>query len=74
MKTLTSWSQHILLMLPQQSVQPKNKVAYTAAPLRPPECGAKSSNPCVDGNKFYTVSTSIMASLGYVPKKGDGEA
>jgi hypothetical protein len=60
-------------MLLQQTMQPKNKEAYTAAPLHPPECGTESSNPCVDGNEFYAVSASIVARLGHVPKKGAGE-
>jgi hypothetical protein len=72
-KTLTSRSQHIVPMLPQQTVQPKNKKAYTAAPLCPPEHGTKSSNPCVNGNQFYAASASVMARLGRVPKKGAGE-
>ncbi len=73
MKTLTSSSQRIVLMLPQQTVQPKKKEAYTVAPLHPLEHGTKSSNPCVDGNKFYTASASIVARLGHVLKKGAGE-
>ncbi len=73
MKTLTSGPQGIVPMLPQLSVQPKNKEAYRAAPLRPLECGAESSDPCVKGNKLYTVSTSVVARLGHIPKKGAGE-
>ncbi len=72
MKTLTSWSQHILSMLPQQSVQPKNKVAYTAAPLLPLECGAKSSDPCGDGDKFYAIFASIMVMADHDPGREDG--
>jgi hypothetical protein len=72
--TLTSQPQRIVPMLPQLSVQPKNKEAYTAAPLRPPELRAKFSNPCVNGNKFYAASPSFVARQGHVPKKGDGEA
>jgi hypothetical protein len=72
-KTLTSRSQCIVPMLPQQTVQPKNKEAYTAPPLHPSERGTKSSNPCVDGNNFYTTSASIVARLGHILKKGAGE-
>ncbi len=72
MKILTSWSQRIVPLLPQQSVQPKNKEAYTAT-LRPPERGAKSPDPCSDGNKFYAVFASVMAKAGHAPKMGDGE-
>ncbi len=71
-KTLTSFSQHILPMLPQESVQPKNKVAYTAVPLHPPEHGAKSSDPWGDGNKFYAVFASIMVMADQDPGRGDG--
>ncbi len=63
MKILTSWSQCIVPMLPQHTVQPKNKEACTAAPLCPPEHGAKSFNPCVDGDKFYATSAFIVARL-----------
>jgi hypothetical protein len=66
-KTMTSWSQHIVLMLPQQTVQPKNKEACTVAPLHPPEPGAKSSNPCVYGDEFYAVFSSIVAKAGHAP-------
>jgi hypothetical protein len=66
-KTMTSRSQHIVPMLPQQTVQPKNKEACTAAPLRPPVHGAKSSDPCVNGNKFYAVFSSVVAKAGHTP-------
>jgi hypothetical protein len=73
-KTLPSQSQRIVPMLPQQSVQPKNKEAYTVAPLRPPERVAKFSDPCSYGNKFYAVFASVVAKAGYVFKRDDGEA
>jgi hypothetical protein len=66
-KTMTSRSQCIVLMLPQQTVQPKNKEACTAAPLHPPERGAKSSNPCIYVNKFYAMFSSVMAKAGHAP-------
>ncbi len=65
MKTMTSQSQHIVPMLPQQTVQPQNKEACTAAPLRPPEHGAKSSNTCVYGDKFYTMFASIVVMVDH---------
>jgi hypothetical protein len=61
-------------MLPQQSVQPKNKEAYTVAPLHPPKHVVKSSNPCGYGNKFYAVFASVVAKAGHVFKRDDGEA
>jgi hypothetical protein len=73
-KILTSWSQRIVPMLPQQSVQPKNKEAYTAAPLHPPKHGEESSNPCIDGNKFYAVSASVVTRQNHIPEKGAGES
>ncbi len=63
---MASWSQRIVLMLPQQSVKPKNKEAYTAAPLHLPERKAKSSDPCGDGNKFYAVFASVVAKVSHV--------
>jgi hypothetical protein len=64
--TLTSRPQHIFQM-PQLSVQPINKEAYTAAPLPPPERGAKSSDLCLNSNKFYAVFSSVMAKAGHAP-------
>jgi hypothetical protein len=66
-KIMTSRSKCIVLMLPQQTVQPKNKEACTASPLHPPECGAESSDPCVYGNKFYAVFSSVVAKAGHAP-------
>ncbi len=71
MKTLTSRSQCIVSMLPQQTLQPKNKEACTAAPLRPPERGAKSSDPCSDGNKFYAVLASTVVMADHDPGMDD---
>jgi hypothetical protein len=59
-------------MLPQQTVQPRNKVAYTAAPLCPPERGDKSSDPCGDGDKFYAVFTSVVVMADHDPGRDDG--
>ncbi len=72
MKTLTSRSQHLLPMLPEQSVQPKNKKAYTAPPLRPSEHGAKSSDPCSDGKEFYAVFASVVVMTDHDPRRDDG--
>ncbi len=69
---MTSRSQRIVLMLPQQTVQPKNKEACTAAPLRPPEHGAKSSDPCGDGVEFYAVFASIVVMADHNPGRDDG--
>ena len=68
---MTSWSQRIVPMLPQQTVQPRNKVAYTAAPLCPPERGDKSSDPCGDGDKFYAVFTSIVVMTDHDTGRND---
>ncbi len=72
MKTMTSRSQRIVSILPQQTVQPKNKEACTVAPLSPPEHGAKSSNPCGDGNKFYAVFASVVVMADHNPGRDDG--
>jgi hypothetical protein len=53
-------------------VQPKNKEACTAAPLHPPEHGAKSSDPCGDGNVFYAVFASIVIMADHNPGGDDG--
>ncbi len=45
MNTITSRSQCIVPMLPHQTVQPKNKVACTAAPLQNREHGANAFDP-----------------------------
>jgi hypothetical protein len=71
-KTMTSRSQRIVPMLPQQTVQPKNKEACTAAPLHPLECGAKSSDPCIYGNKFYAVFTSVVVMADHEPERDVG--
>ena len=72
MKTTNSWFKRIVPMLPQQSVQPKTKESYTGAPLRPPERGAKSSNPCGDGDEFFTMFASIMVMADHDPGRDDG--
>ncbi len=72
MKTLTSRSQRIVPMLPQQTVQPKNKEACTAAPLCPLEHGAKSSNPCGDGDEFYAMFASVVVMADHGPGRDDG--
>jgi hypothetical protein len=66
-KTMTSRSQRIVPMLPQQTAQPKNKEACTAAPLRPQESEAKFSDPCIYGDKFYAVFSSVVAKAGHAP-------
>jgi hypothetical protein len=66
-KTMTSQSQPIVPMLPQQTVQPKNKEACTAATLHPPERGAESSDLCIYGDKFYTLFSSVVAKAGHTP-------
>ncbi len=71
MKAMTSWSQRIVPMLPQQTVQPKNKEACTAAPLCPLEHGAKSSDQCVYGDKFYAVFASVMVMADHDPGRDD---
>ncbi len=69
---MTSQSQRIVPMLPQQTVQPKNKEACTVAPLHPLEHWAKSSNPCGNCNKFYVVFTSIMVMADHDLGRDDG--
>jgi hypothetical protein len=72
MKIMTSWSQHVLLMLPQQSVQPKNKVAYTAAPLQNREHGADAFVPGDNKDNCFVVPDSFMVTADHDPGKDDG--
>ena len=47
-------------MLPQQSVQPKNKEAYTAAPHRNLEHGANAFDPGDAKDVCYAAPTSVV--------------
>jgi hypothetical protein len=71
-KTITSRSQRIVLILPQQTVQPKNKEACTASPLHPLQHRANSSDPCGDGNKFYALFASVVVMADHDPGRDDG--
>ncbi len=68
---MASQPQHIDPMLPQQSVQPKNKEAYTGAPLCPLEHRAKSSDSCGDSDKFYAVFASVVVMVDHNPGRDD---
>jgi hypothetical protein len=71
-KTMTSRSQRIVPMLPQKTMQPKNKEACTAAPLHPPEHRAKSFDPCVYSNEFYAVFVAIVVMADHDSGRHDG--
>jgi hypothetical protein len=71
-KTMTSWSQRIVLMLPQQTVQPKNKVACTAAPLQNQEHGANSFDPGDDEDNCFFEPASFVVTADHDPGRDDG--
>jgi hypothetical protein len=68
---MTSWSQRIVLMLPQQTVQPKNKVACTAAPLQNQEHGADSFDPGNDEDDCCVKPASFMVTADHDPRRDD---
>ncbi len=72
MKTMTSQLQPIALMLPQQTVQPKNKEACTAAPLQNREHGADSFNPDNNENDCFVKPASFMVMADHYPGRDDG--
>ncbi len=72
MKTMTSRSQRIVLMLPQQTVQLKNKVACTAAPLQNWEHGADSFDPGNNEDDCFVEPASFVVTTDYDPGRDDG--
>ncbi len=72
MKTMTSRSQRIVPMLPQQTVQPKNKVACTAAPLQNREHGADAFNPGNDEDDCIVEPASFVVTADHDPGRDDG--
>jgi hypothetical protein len=71
-KTMTSRSQRIVPMLPQQTVQPKNKVACTAAPLQNWEHGADAFDPGDDKEDCFVELTSFVVMADHDPGRDDG--
>ncbi len=71
MKTMTSHSQCIVPMLPQQTVQPKNKVACTAAPLQNWEHGANAFDPGKDEDNCFIELASFVVTTDHNPGKDD---
>ncbi len=71
MKTMTSWSQCIVPMLPQQAVQPKNKEACTAAPLQNREHGADSFDPGNDEDNCFVKPASFVLTADHNPRRDD---
>ncbi len=72
MKTTNSWFKRIVPMLPQQTVQPKNKEAYTAAPLQNREHGADSFNPGKDEEDCFVKPASFVVAADHDPLRDDG--
>ncbi len=72
MNTMTSRSQRIVLMLPQQTVQPKNKVACTAAPLQNREHGADAFDPGDDEVDCFVELASFVVTADHDPGRDDG--
>ncbi len=71
-KTMTSRPQRIVPMLPQQTVQPKNKVACTAAPLQNWEHGADSFDPGDDEDDCFVEPASFVVTADHDPGRDDG--
>jgi hypothetical protein len=71
-KTMTSWSQCIVPMLPQQTVQPKNKEACTVAPLQNREHGADSFDPGNDEDDCFVKPASFVVTADHDPGRDDG--
>ncbi len=71
-KTMTSRSQRIVPMLPQQTVQPKNKVACTAAPLQNWEHGADSFHPGDNEDDCFVEPASFVVTADHNPRRDDG--
>jgi hypothetical protein len=69
---MTSRSQRIVPMLPQQTVQPKNKVACTAAPLQNREHGADSFDPGDDEDDCFVEPASFVVTADHDLGRDDG--
>ncbi len=72
MKTMTSRSQRIVPMLPQQTVQPKIKVACTAAPLQNWEHWADAFDPGNNKDNCFIESASFVVTADHNPGRDDG--
>ncbi len=72
MKTMTSRSQRIVPMLPQQTVQPKNKEACTASPLQNQEHGADAFNPGDDEDDCFVEPASFVVTADHDPGRDGG--
>jgi hypothetical protein len=70
-KTMTSRSQHIVPMLPQQTVQPKNKVACTASPLQNREHGADAFDPGDNEDDCFVEPASFVVTADHNPGRDD---
>jgi hypothetical protein len=70
-KTMTSRSQRIVPMLPQQTVQPINKEACTAAPLQNREHGADSFDPGDNEDDCFVETTSFVGTADHDPGRDD---
>ncbi len=70
--TMTSRSQRIVPMLPQQTVQPKNKEACTAAPLQNREHGANAFDPGDDEDDCFVEPASFVVTADHDPGRDDG--
>jgi hypothetical protein len=71
-KTMTPRSQCIVPMLPQQTVQPKNKVACTAGPLQNWEHGANSFDSGDDEDNCFVKPASFVVMADHNPGRDDG--
>jgi hypothetical protein len=71
-KIMTSRSQCIVPMLLQQTVQPKNKEACTAAPLQNREHMADSFNPGDDEDGCFVKPASFVVTADHDPGRDDG--
>jgi hypothetical protein len=70
-KTMTSRSQRIVPMLPQQTVQPKNKEACTVAPLQNWEHGANALDPGNDEDDCFVEPASFVVTTDHNPERDD---
>jgi hypothetical protein len=71
-KTMTSLSQCIVPILPQQNVQPKNKVACTAGPLQNWEHGANAFDPGDNKDDCFVEPASFVVTADHDPGRDDG--
>jgi hypothetical protein len=71
-RTMTSRSQRIVPMLPQQTVQPKNKEACTVAPLQNQEHGANAFDPGDNKDDCFVEPASFVVTADHDPGRDDG--